>query len=264
MTWTSKGYHSVNTYPRTLSWIAVYVGGLALFLILGSLILVSNPIGSTVRGYFNTIDTSQRLDLSLSLDNTTDFHGVDNVDENGTSETSSQVPTSQAGLSSEGIDKNSASDSSLQVPDTHLKDSGVAYEANETKDQVVVPVSSTGSSTDDNVKEVDEKVSHESDTQVPLSSSRPLNLSDAEKITDSAAPGPVQSSGLTNEDIVESGTSPSNVTDNDRMGDAVGTSGTASSDSSSSNVPSFLVDSHLPSNTSGTESGIPSFLAQLK
>ena len=107
MTWTSKGYHSVNTYPRTLSWIAVYVGGLALFLILGSLILVSNPIGSTVRGYFNTIDTSQRLDLSLSLDNTTDFHGVDNVDENGTSETSSQVPTSQAGLSSEGIDKNS-------------------------------------------------------------------------------------------------------------------------------------------------------------
>ncbi|KAF9601458.1 hypothetical protein IFM89_020225 [Coptis chinensis] len=38
--------------PKTISSIAISVGGLALFLIFGSLLLISSPIGSTVQVYF--------------------------------------------------------------------------------------------------------------------------------------------------------------------------------------------------------------------
>ncbi|KAK2971750.1 hypothetical protein RJ640_022889 [Escallonia rubra] len=42
----------VVAYPKTLTSIAASVGGLALFLIFASVLLLSQPIGSTVRGYF--------------------------------------------------------------------------------------------------------------------------------------------------------------------------------------------------------------------
>lgn len=120
MTWTSssKGYLSVNAYPRTLSCILLSVGGLALFLILGSCILVPNPIGSTVRGYFYGIDGSLKLDFSGSLGNTTiKFPREDNVDNKNVSpKTNSQVPTSSSGSSLEETGGNFPSDSTSPAP----------------------------------------------------------------------------------------------------------------------------------------------------
>ncbi|GMN40898.1 hypothetical protein TIFTF001_010116 [Ficus carica] len=120
MTWTSssKGYLSVNAYPRTLSCILLSVGGLALFLILGSCILVPNPIGSTVRGYFYGIDGSLKLDFSGSLGNTTiKFPREDNVDNKNVSpKSNSQVPTSSSGSSLEETGGNFPSDSTSPAP----------------------------------------------------------------------------------------------------------------------------------------------------
>ncbi|KAL7001632.1 Protein yls7 [Sarracenia purpurea var. burkii] len=65
-----KGNSDTVAYPRTLSSIAASVCGLAIFLILASLFLVSQPIGFTVRGYFYDIDLSSKPD-SLSSGNKT-------------------------------------------------------------------------------------------------------------------------------------------------------------------------------------------------
>lgn len=56
-------------YPRTISWIAISVGGLAMFLIFGSWFLVSYPIGSIMRGYFYGVNSSKDLDFVISLGN---------------------------------------------------------------------------------------------------------------------------------------------------------------------------------------------------
>ncbi|XP_022890288.1 protein YLS7 [Olea europaea var. sylvestris] len=56
-----------TAYPKTLTSIVASVGGLALFLILASTILVSQPIGSTVRGYFYGVDRSRKIDSLLTL-----------------------------------------------------------------------------------------------------------------------------------------------------------------------------------------------------
>ncbi|GLT75794.1 hypothetical protein SLA2020_474910 [Shorea laevis] len=51
MTWgTPKSSNIMTAYPRSVSWMGVSVGGMAFFLMLASWILVSYPIGSTVRG----------------------------------------------------------------------------------------------------------------------------------------------------------------------------------------------------------------------
>ncbi|XLT45607.1 hypothetical protein HN873_038211, partial [Arachis hypogaea] len=51
--------------PRPLSWIVVFLGVLALFLICASGILASYPVGSTVRQYFYGIDRSRFYDISV-------------------------------------------------------------------------------------------------------------------------------------------------------------------------------------------------------
>ncbi|KAF8411975.1 hypothetical protein HHK36_004534 [Tetracentron sinense] len=61
-----KGFSGMATFPRTLSSIAISVGGLALFLIFASLLLISHPIGSTVQGYIYGADLSRKLGLQLS------------------------------------------------------------------------------------------------------------------------------------------------------------------------------------------------------
>ncbi|KAG7032042.1 Protein trichome birefringence-like 18 [Cucurbita argyrosperma subsp. argyrosperma] len=67
MTWaTRKGF---AVYPRTISWIAISVGGLAMFLIFGSWFLVSYPLGSIMRGYFYGVNSSKDLDFVISLGN---------------------------------------------------------------------------------------------------------------------------------------------------------------------------------------------------
>ncbi|GFP88306.1 protein trichome birefringence-like 18 [Phtheirospermum japonicum] len=51
-------------YPKALLSIVASVGGLALFLLLASTFLVSQPIGYTVRGYFYGVDSSRKVDSS--------------------------------------------------------------------------------------------------------------------------------------------------------------------------------------------------------
>lgn len=61
-----KGWHKTS-YPRALLSIIASVGGLALFLLLASTLLVSQPIGSTIRGYFYGVGSLRNLDLPPSL-----------------------------------------------------------------------------------------------------------------------------------------------------------------------------------------------------
>lgn len=76
MAWTTltsgsaKGASTMVAYPRALLSIAVSVCGLAFFLILASLLLVTQPIGSTVRGYFYGVDNLRQIN-SMSWSNKT-------------------------------------------------------------------------------------------------------------------------------------------------------------------------------------------------
>ncbi|KAJ4966964.1 hypothetical protein NE237_018813 [Protea cynaroides] len=56
----SVGFPTMAAFPRTLSSIAVAGGGLALFLIFASWVLISCPIGSTVQGYLLGIDNPRK------------------------------------------------------------------------------------------------------------------------------------------------------------------------------------------------------------
>ncbi|KAJ6869655.1 protein YLS7 [Populus alba x Populus x berolinensis] len=73
---------AMAAFPRSLSSMAASVGGLALFLVIASLLLVSYPIGSTVRGYLYGIDSSRQADLLLLEGNqsSTDLHHDSNLD----------------------------------------------------------------------------------------------------------------------------------------------------------------------------------------
>lgn len=63
MTWASPkdSPRMSSHYPRPLSWIVISVGLLALFLIFASSLLVSYPIGATVRGYFYGVNSYENL-----------------------------------------------------------------------------------------------------------------------------------------------------------------------------------------------------------
>ncbi|KAK9110045.1 hypothetical protein Sjap_018105 [Stephania japonica] len=61
------GLSGMAALPRTLAAIAISVGGLALFLVFGSWLLISHPIGSTLHGYFLGIDRSAKSKLGPSL-----------------------------------------------------------------------------------------------------------------------------------------------------------------------------------------------------
>ncbi|XP_030463524.1 protein YLS7 [Syzygium oleosum] len=90
-----KGSSAISSFPRSLSVIAVAVGGLAMFLMVASLLLVSHPIGSTVRGYFYGVDSLSEVDLAVSPYNDSGVaHSVDkSVD--GVSEVPSSKPFSE-------------------------------------------------------------------------------------------------------------------------------------------------------------------------
>lgn len=139
-----KGYLAVN-YPRNISRIAVSVGALALFLFFGSLVLVSYPISSTVRGYFYYIGRSTKLDLSIVSVNVTAVDAyVDVVDKNVSSESSFHVTP---------VDKSLDSNSSLQVP---LHSNGPGGTASEAETVENLPAGSTSSSGQLNASETKE------------------------------------------------------------------------------------------------------------
>jgi len=67
MNWgTPKDSPKMSYHQRPPSWIVVWVGALAIFLIYASFVLVSSPIGATVHGYFYGIGSSEKLDVSGS------------------------------------------------------------------------------------------------------------------------------------------------------------------------------------------------------
>ncbi|KAJ8752810.1 hypothetical protein K2173_008545 [Erythroxylum novogranatense] len=61
-----KGAAAMAAFPRSLSSMAVSLGGLALFLIIASAVLVSYPIGTTFHTYFYGIDNSNKMVLTAT------------------------------------------------------------------------------------------------------------------------------------------------------------------------------------------------------
>ncbi|KAJ9139974.1 hypothetical protein P3X46_030663 [Hevea brasiliensis] len=124
-----KGVPGLVALPRSLSSMAVTVGGLAIFLVLGSLLLISYPIGSTVHGYFYGVDNSNKLALPVfpSNESNTDSsldRNVDVINRNSSSGPSLEVPISSSGVndSVNDIDKNSLpSESDLQIPSANAR-----------------------------------------------------------------------------------------------------------------------------------------------
>ncbi|XVE64113.1 hypothetical protein DITRI_Ditri07aG0075700 [Diplodiscus trichospermus] len=86
-----KGSSKMAAFPRSLSSIAASVAVLAMFLIFGSLLLVSHPIGSTIRGYFYGVD--RKLVLPASTFDQSADKDVDYNHKNSSSGSNLEVPT---------------------------------------------------------------------------------------------------------------------------------------------------------------------------
>ncbi|KAM6556431.1 hypothetical protein CsatB_003450 [Cannabis sativa] len=236
MTWTSsKGYLAANAYPRTLSRIAILVGLLALFLVLGSWVLLSNPVGSQVSGSLYSIDSSEKLDSPVSTDNqTTRSPSEYNVAKNVSSE--SYVQGSNGDLKTKDVkdqvtlpelfDKSFSNETSSQVPLTSKDAPTTLSDVEKIKEiSTAVPVPSSVSTHDDGVKDV----------TPPL-----LNVTDNDL------------SGIS---ISKEFVNKSNILDLGTNESRAASSGSSSADSEA--VPTFSHDSKLPNpnNASRTDSG---------
>ncbi|KAK4436353.1 protein YLS7 [Sesamum alatum] len=69
MTLVSTKESTKTAHPKSLVSIVASVAGLALFLILASTLLVSQPLGSTIRGFFYGVDSLTKIDSKSSLGN---------------------------------------------------------------------------------------------------------------------------------------------------------------------------------------------------
>ncbi|KAL0452553.1 UNVERIFIED_CONTAM: protein trichome birefringence-like 18 [Sesamum latifolium] len=67
MTLVSTKESTKTAHPKSLLSIVASVGGLALFLVIASTLLVSQPIGSTIRGFFYGVDSLTKIDSESSL-----------------------------------------------------------------------------------------------------------------------------------------------------------------------------------------------------
>lgn len=214
MTWASpKGS---SAYPTTLSRIVISVILVALLLTVS--FLVSHPISSTIGEYFYSIDSSQKLELSVLQANQTsiDTH-LDVVHNNVSSDSSTLVPP-KSSSSQDGVDEKLPTNSNLP---TSSKDSGIAPETQKVKNNpeddnekavnknAVTVNSSTGSLIGDNFEAVGKNPSEKPNSELPVNSTIPSVVQ--EGIKDVAAPVSVPSSGSTQEDAS------SNVTKNETV-----------------------------------------------
>lgn len=197
MTWVSpKGSFSMNAYPKTLSWIAYSVLGLALFLTFASWVLVSYPIGSTVRGYFYGIDSSQKLELSISSGNQA---SVDPRSENNVSSNSSVlVPTNSSSYEDGAGEKLSLVTNSQGHPSSN--GSGVVPESREMKDVPAGSVRTTDHFVDDSAKAINKSLAGDFVSQVPGNGS---SLALETKETKDQEAVPPSSTGSLNEGNIE-------------------------------------------------------------
>ncbi|KAJ6971127.1 hypothetical protein NC653_035410 [Populus alba x Populus x berolinensis] len=121
---------AMAAFPRSLSSMAASVGGLALFLVIASLLLVSYPIGSTIRGYFYGIDSSRQADLLLLEGNqsSTDLHhdsNLDVVDEDSSLGLDFKGPISLGGVNNNSVNViDSQSEFNLQESTTGTRKEG--------------------------------------------------------------------------------------------------------------------------------------------
>ncbi|GKV33708.1 hypothetical protein SLEP1_g42176 [Rubroshorea leprosula] len=119
-----RGSPKMATLPRSLSSIVVSVVGLAMFLIFASLLLVSYPISSTVRGYFYSLDRKVVVTISPVNQSTVENLFSKNVD---------------------GIHKSPSSGSDLEVPMSSNNDKNAILTDNSPSDGIQVSISSSGS-----------------------------------------------------------------------------------------------------------------------
>ncbi|XP_057759003.1 protein YLS7 [Arachis stenosperma] len=114
MTWDNpKSSPNESPSPRPLSWIVVFLGVLALFLICASGILASYPVGSTVRQYFYGIDRSRFYDISVFPvhESSTDVSSNGSLDlvDNEPSSSDRKVAKTATELNSQELSSESAS-----------------------------------------------------------------------------------------------------------------------------------------------------------
>lgn len=245
MTWASpKGSNSMNQYPKPLSRIAVSVGGLAMFLLFASWVLVSFPIGSTVSGYFYGVDSLQKLEFSNSLGNQTPVvsplpNNVDITDKDAISESNSGK--------NRPSDSNTSSNASVVVSEAkdikYPADVPVVNEkvASEKPIDPPVPSGSNSSSVDENVETADKNFSNESKSQVSLRSTTPSIVEEIKQREDIAKPA----LGITN--VTEIGETEKRVSAGPESNDTA----PSSSDAKSGSIPA---SSHLPNNATSSES----------
>lgn len=123
---------TMSAFPQKLSSIVVSVGGLALFLIFASWLLISHPIGSTVSGYFYNVDHATKSGSSIPWSNQTTIEphheaNVDVINKNPPSETDLEVPVTSSGPPFQLETKESANQ---QTPVPTLSSDSVKEEGN--------------------------------------------------------------------------------------------------------------------------------------
>ncbi|XP_011029985.1 PREDICTED: protein trichome birefringence-like 18 [Populus euphratica] len=99
---------TMAAFPRSLSSMAASIGGLAVFLVIASLLLVSYPIGSTVSGYFYGMDSTGQVDLPIFEDNQSSIdrghdNDVDVVDKDSSSGSDLKVLISLGGVNNNSV-----------------------------------------------------------------------------------------------------------------------------------------------------------------
>lgn len=190
MSWASpKGS---SAYPTTLSRIVISVILVALLLTVS--FLVSHPISSTLGGYFYSIDSSQKLDLSVSPGNQTSVDTrLDVVDNNVSSDSSMLVPPKSSSFQ-DGVDEKLPTNSKLPMSSI---DSGISPETK----MEDTPVYNNEEAVNKNA--VGKNLPDKPNSQLPVNSTK--------EIKHLVAPVSVPSSGSTQEDAS------SNVTMNETV-----------------------------------------------
>ncbi|CAI0403519.1 unnamed protein product [Linum tenue] len=111
-------------FPQSLAYITASGAGLAVFLFLASLLLVSNPLSSTVQGYFYKLDTPKViLPPVMPQDQIDSYSNVDSGD-NKSQPSGFNFTTSLSGVNgsiSEGVRYSlpSGSESNVEVPNSN-------------------------------------------------------------------------------------------------------------------------------------------------
>ncbi|CAL0299928.1 unnamed protein product [Lupinus luteus] len=193
-----------TSHKRPLSWIVVSVGGLAVFLIYASFVLVSSPIGDTVHGLFYGVGSSGKLDGSLVSSINKDTidailnKSLDLVHDNPSSDL--QSSTVSGGVSSDSRDEQSGTKLSSQIElrgyssgNSVVTKEGSGTETSDAEDSnSQESVTSSGNDADT----VNSSLPAKSDSQIDMSLAG-IDSSSAEAITSNEASLPLSDSTST-------------------------------------------------------------------